>query len=268
MKRSLQDLADNIDFWEVLRRKFENSSVTHTSCRIDTFRGIYHNEHQEDDASPKGEKRAKRYKSSKRSKSARGSSSKQVSDVDEVIHEDESPETKNIRRPGPHAKVFYSPQRNPNEPPRYLYNKDLFFLKHGNTEERSYILSLHKINVVPFPEDDLEEKLKDGLEKNSRLSTKKHGYQFKIRKIHGIREDKPGTGLIYLNSKEEKRVMYLAKIVKFCNATLERVLNEVKLRIFNIKFLKKAPLLEEKMGIFCKWKTNSTDNEASVIINP
>ncbi|GJV61696.1 hypothetical protein Tco_1467796 [Tanacetum coccineum] len=27
--------------------------------------------------------------------------------------------------------VFYGPQRNPNEPLRYLYNKDLFFLKYG-----------------------------------------------------------------------------------------------------------------------------------------
>ncbi|GKD21115.1 hypothetical protein Tco_1222818, partial [Tanacetum coccineum] len=43
---------------------------------------------------------------------------------------------------------------------------------------------------------------------------------------------KPNTGLIYLNSKEEKMVMYLAKIVKFCNATLERVLKEVNLKIF------------------------------------
>ncbi|GJZ88981.1 hypothetical protein Tco_0660763 [Tanacetum coccineum] len=32
-----------------------------------------------------------------------------------------------IRRSKPYAHVFYGPQRNPNEPPRYLYNKDLFF---------------------------------------------------------------------------------------------------------------------------------------------
>ncbi|GJT20685.1 hypothetical protein Tco_0890622 [Tanacetum coccineum] len=45
--------------------------------------------------------------------------------------------------------------------------------------------------------------------------------------------DKPSTGLIYLNNKEEKRVMYLAEILMFFDATLERVLNEVKLKIFN-----------------------------------
>ncbi|GKA95457.1 hypothetical protein Tco_0817495 [Tanacetum coccineum] len=49
--------------------------------------------------------------------------------------------------------------RNPNEPPRYLYNKDLFFLKYGNTEDKRYVLSLHKIHVVPFPEEDWEEKM-------------------------------------------------------------------------------------------------------------
>ncbi|GJW62725.1 hypothetical protein Tco_0112060 [Tanacetum coccineum] len=46
-----------------------------------------------------------------------------------------------------------------NEPPRYMYNKDLFFLKYENFEERKYVLSLHKIHDVPFLEEDLEEKI-------------------------------------------------------------------------------------------------------------
>ncbi|GJW84198.1 hypothetical protein Tco_0157343 [Tanacetum coccineum] len=45
--------------------------------------------------------------------------------------------------------------------------------------------------------------------------------------------DKPTTCLIYLNSKEEKRVMDLIEIVKFCDATLERVLKELKLEIYD-----------------------------------
>ncbi|GKB82246.1 hypothetical protein Tco_0949141, partial [Tanacetum coccineum] len=40
--------------------------------------------------------------------------------------------------------------------------------------------------------------------------------------------DNPSTGLIYLNSKDEKRVMYLMEIVKFCDATLEKVLKKGK----------------------------------------
>ncbi|GKB47221.1 hypothetical protein Tco_0897974 [Tanacetum coccineum] len=57
--------------------------------------------------------------------------------------------------------------------------------------------------------------------------------------------DKLTTGLIYLNIKEEKRVMYLVEIVKFCDAMQESVLKEVKLKIFEIVFWKKPPLLGE-----------------------
>ncbi|GKF18699.1 hypothetical protein Tco_0063617, partial [Tanacetum coccineum] len=57
--------------------------------------------------------------------------------------------------------------------------------------------------------------------------------------------DKPSTGLIYLNSKDEKWVMYLMEIVKFCDATLEKVLKEVKLKIFQSKPWRKPPLLGE-----------------------
>ncbi|GJY59166.1 hypothetical protein Tco_0459058 [Tanacetum coccineum] len=57
--------------------------------------------------------------------------------------------------------------------------------------------------------------------------------------------DKPQVGLIYLNSKDEKRVMYLVEIVKFYDATLEKVLKEVKLRMFESQFLKKPPLLSD-----------------------
>ncbi|GJT46446.1 hypothetical protein Tco_0955161 [Tanacetum coccineum] len=66
----------------------------------------------------------------------------------------------------------------------------------------------------------------------------------KVRDPYSI-VDKPTTGLIYLNSKNEKRIMNLVDIAKFCDATLERVLKEVKLKIFETEFLKKAPLLDE-----------------------
>ncbi|GJW43484.1 hypothetical protein Tco_0072283 [Tanacetum coccineum] len=248
-----------------------------------------------------------------------------------------------IKRLKPYAHVFYGPQRNPNEPPRYPYNKYLFFLKYGNTEENSYILSLHKIYDVPFPEEDLEEKMNHWVQKEfkafneeARITTEQQhrldyieqiivmrenekpdsfskadfkylnkndiedmyyiclnkkvnfrenkllnslmtfirscviwervhdfqlgieSYQIKINLtaptliFSGIEAhdpysivDKPTMGMIYLNSKNEKRVMYLVEIVKFCDATLERVLNEVKLKIFETEFWKKPPLLGE-----------------------
>ncbi|GJX38454.1 hypothetical protein Tco_0251757 [Tanacetum coccineum] len=55
--------------------------------------------------------------------------------------------------------------------------------------------------------------------------------------------DEPTVGLIYLNNKEEKRIMDLVDIAKFCDVTLEKVLSEVKLKIFETKFMKKITLL-------------------------
>nr|GEV25142.1 hypothetical protein [Tanacetum cinerariifolium] len=57
--------------------------------------------------------------------------------------------------------------------------------------------------------------------------------------------DRPTIGLIYLNSKNEKRIMNLVEIEKFYDAMLERVLKKVKLKIFETEFLKKAPLLDD-----------------------
>ncbi|GKC04720.1 hypothetical protein Tco_0996330, partial [Tanacetum coccineum] len=87
MKRSLQDRANDPALWEVLKRKFEKSLTSNTSCREDEIH-LHHDDHQEDDAPPEGEKRVKRYKASKSSKTAR---EKIVIDEDEVISEDETP---------------------------------------------------------------------------------------------------------------------------------------------------------------------------------
>ncbi|GJW98917.1 hypothetical protein Tco_0180725, partial [Tanacetum coccineum] len=56
--------------------------------------------------------------------------------------------------------------------------------------------------------------------------------------------DKPTTGLIYLNINNEKRFMDLEELAKFCDATLENMLKEVKMKIFKTEFIKKTPLLE------------------------
>ncbi|GKB21253.1 hypothetical protein Tco_0855176 [Tanacetum coccineum] len=342
---------------EALRRKFEKSSTSKTSCREDDFHS-HHDEHQDDDAPPKGEKRVKRNKKSKRSESARDSLAKHSKKTPQHMYPNNKVNIKN----GMHGKkrMLLMKMRNPNEPPRPLYNKDLFFLKYGNTEENKYILSLHKIHAEEFPEPNLEEKLnrwvrkefntfnedarlsiqhwKDSWHKRVYKQNKKkvrknleeyysnyritevvrivtdqpHGLDFmeqilvmrandkpdsfseadfkylnknniedlyylcrskeidnrKVKlmnslitfiksyviweRVHdfqlgiesyqlkvnltaptltfpGIEEhapytivDEPQMGLIYLNSKDEKRVMYLEEIVKFCDATLKR----------------------------------------------
>ncbi|GJY44393.1 hypothetical protein Tco_0432606 [Tanacetum coccineum] len=201
MKSNPQDQANDLALWNVLKRNFEKSSTFNTSCRDDEFHSQQHDDHQEDDAPPEGEKRVKRHKTSKSSKSARGSSSKQsakdstayvskqqqewdaweeetIIDEDEVIPKDETPELitefQNVDKRVPTifdratmevtlndmlSNQFRNAEENPNEPPRYLYNKDLFFLKNGNTEEKKYILSLHKIHAEIFLEADLKEKM-------------------------------------------------------------------------------------------------------------
>ncbi|GKG32709.1 hypothetical protein Tco_0430219, partial [Tanacetum coccineum] len=82
--------------------------------------------------------------------------------------------------PQKEAPVFFGPQRDPNEPPWYLYNKDLFYLKHGNSETKKYVLSLHKIHATSFPKNDLEEHLTRWVRKefktfNKEATTRKHG---------------------------------------------------------------------------------------------
>ncbi|GKE35665.1 hypothetical protein Tco_1454987 [Tanacetum coccineum] len=126
-----------------------------------------------------------------------------------------------IRRSKPKALVFYGPQRNPNEPPRYLYNKDLFFLMNGNTEEKKYILSLHKIHAVPFPEFDLEEKMNRWVQKEfktfneeARLSIQywkdswhKRVYKQNQRKVRDNPED-------YFSNNKITKVVRITKVTQ------------------------------------------------------
>ncbi|GJR03403.1 hypothetical protein Tco_0526387 [Tanacetum coccineum] len=154
-----------------------------------------------------------------------------------------------IRRSKPRALVFYGPQRNPNEPPRYLYNKDLFFLKNGNSEEKSYILLLYKIHVVPFLKDDQEEKMSRWINhrrvrtnpeeyfSNHRIvevvrvtTEQQHGLDFLEQIIMKRENDKPYSyseaDFKYLNKNDiedlyylcqNKKVDYRENIVEFFN---------------------------------------------------
>ncbi|GJR21404.1 hypothetical protein Tco_0969931 [Tanacetum coccineum] len=163
MKLDLQAQVDDLELWDVLRAKFEKTLALAGSCRDDAFRKRNHDDHQGDDAPPK---------TSKSSKSARGSLSKQpVKDTntsasgqqqhqqdwdawvdDLVIDGDEETLRDTLSNPFRDAEeyAYHLEQsqnymenqiRNPNEPSRYLYNKDL------------------SIHVVSFPEVDLEEKM-------------------------------------------------------------------------------------------------------------
>nr|GEW84195.1 hypothetical protein [Tanacetum cinerariifolium] len=88
MKRSLQNRANDLALWKILKHKFEKSTTSKTFCRDDEIHS-HHDDHQDDDAPLKGEKRVKRHKALKISKSAR---EEIIIDEDEVIPEDETPE--------------------------------------------------------------------------------------------------------------------------------------------------------------------------------
>ncbi|GJY88777.1 hypothetical protein Tco_0503405 [Tanacetum coccineum] len=120
----------------------------------------------------------------------------------------ESREQKLIpQEPDKEALVFLSPQRNPNEPPRLLWNKDLFYLKNGNNEAKKYVLSLHKTHATSFLKDGLEKLLtiwvgkvlkKSNLE--ARLSNWKHIWtKLAYKKIHI--KTRTGPKEVYSNSK-------------------------------------------------------------------
>ncbi|GJS35089.1 hypothetical protein Tco_0533471 [Tanacetum coccineum] len=175
MKSNLQDQVADPELWDILKRKFEKSSASsewdawvedtvkdkvipedETPDLIEEFQSI-------DKHVPTifDHKRMKATLRDIMSNQFRDAECLPFGTIKELYGESDSVESRqeSIRRSKPYAYVLYGPQRNSNEPLRYLYNKDLFFLKYGNFEERKYVLSLYKIHVVPFPEEYLEEKM-------------------------------------------------------------------------------------------------------------
>ncbi|GJW91557.1 hypothetical protein Tco_0169110 [Tanacetum coccineum] len=184
---------------------------------------------------------------------------------------------------------------------------------YDNSEDMKYVLSLHKIHDVPFPEEDLEEKMNHWVRKyfktfneEARVTIEQQHMLDYMEQIIVMREnDKPDSfseaDFKYLNKNDIEDIYYLClnkkvnyrenkllnslmtfirsrviwervhdfqlgiesyqikinltapmlifpefgEIIKFCDDTLERVLKELKLKIFETEFLKKAPLLGE-----------------------
>ncbi|GJY99020.1 hypothetical protein Tco_0516450 [Tanacetum coccineum] len=91
----------------------------------------------------------------------------------------------------------------------------------GSSGPEKIVLSLHKFPAIIFNDDDIEErtsrwKVNLTTPTISFLGVEKH-------KIFSIIYE-PVHGIIYKNSKKEKRVMRHSDIHKFCDATLNRVL--------------------------------------------
>ncbi|GKA68418.1 putative reverse transcriptase domain-containing protein, partial [Tanacetum coccineum] len=255
MKRSLQDRANDIALWEVLKH---------------------------DDAPPKGEKILKRQKTSKSSKSARGSLSKRTTkdfttyvfkqqqqqqewdawvketivDEDEVIPEDKTPELitefQNVDKRVP--TIFDRARME-------ATLNDMLSNQFKNAEEYAYHLEqatnfMENQIVWKSRQEDIRRPIPRPIERVHDFQLEIDIYQVKVNltaptltflsiethEPYSI-NDTPTTGLIYLNNKDEKQVMYLVVIMKFYDAILENVLKEVKLKIFQSEPWKKPPPL-------------------------
>ncbi|GKB50203.1 hypothetical protein Tco_0900956 [Tanacetum coccineum] len=119
--------------------------------------------------------------------------------------------------------VVQSCRRDLKAPALSLVNQDLLYLKKGNSGSKKYVLSLHKFPAVIFLDDDIEERTSRCVDK---CVKKKKMFSIITEPIHGI---------IYKNSKKEKRVMKHHEIHKFCDATLKRVLKGLKSYNNNVK---------------------------------
>ncbi|GJS45153.1 hypothetical protein Tco_0595274 [Tanacetum coccineum] len=148
--------------------------------------------------------------------------------------------------------LVQSCQRDPKAPTLSLINQDLLYLKKGNSGPEKIILSLHKFLAIVFNDDDIEELFI----RSSVIWERVHDFQLGIesyqQKINltaptitfpGIEEYdvysivyEPVHGIIYTNSKKEKRVMRPSEIHKFCDATLRRTLEGLKSYYNDVKY--------------------------------
>ncbi|GJQ90076.1 hypothetical protein Tco_0001215 [Tanacetum coccineum] len=321
MKSDLQSQVFDPELWTAL--KATSNSTTTTFFKRD------HDDYQGDDANLEGEKEQSQQQDLDAWVDI------PIIDKDEVIPKEETlkliDEFQNVDKQVPtiyvhermKATIRDIPSNQFRDVEEYAYHLEqaqkFMENKNGNIKEKSYVLSLHKIQAISFAEEDLEEKMIGWVSRvfktfneEARLSIQhwkdtwhKRMYKIKHRKVrddpeevflnHGIVEivkvptdqqyglifmkrivvmrenakqikinltaptltfpriescnpysiiNKPTFSLIYLNNKEEKRIIDLVNIAKFYDATLEKVLKEVKLNIFKTEFRMKTPLLE------------------------
>ncbi|GJW99120.1 hypothetical protein Tco_0180928 [Tanacetum coccineum] len=129
--------------------------------------------------------------------------------------------------------LVQSCQRDPEASTLSLVNQDLLYLKKGSSGPEKIVLSLHKFPAIIFKDDDIEEqtsrwKVNLTAPTISFPGVEKHKMFFIIYE--------PVHGIIYKNSKKEKRVMRHSEIHKFCDATLIRVLEGLKSYNNDVKY--------------------------------
>ncbi|GKE05684.1 hypothetical protein Tco_1397702, partial [Tanacetum coccineum] len=152
-----------------------------TTCRPSAICIRDHDDYQDDNARPEGKSSAKRQKTSEYGTHSVGSQ-EQLDEFDAWMEDagtdDDENNLKNdivwesrkerltLLTPKKKAPIVFSCQRDPKVPPLTLMNQDLFYLKHGNLGPKKYTMSLHKFSVVPFPDDDMEERTSRWVDKH------------------------------------------------------------------------------------------------------
>ncbi|GJR79039.1 hypothetical protein Tco_1530748 [Tanacetum coccineum] len=182
------DVVTSIPLQLTLMYKYERSASHIGSYRVDNFHSRDHEAHHDDDARPEGESSAKRQRTFEHKNFDPRNDDQGIND-DEVPFEEVSPKLM--------AKILGKG------------------MKSGPT-----------IDDLKQMQDALNDMIRSTLKVN--LTTPNLIFL-------GIEEQKPYTitsipfiGLIYENSKKEKRIMDIDEIPKFCDATLKKVLKNVK----------------------------------------
>ncbi|GJV69088.1 retrovirus-related pol polyprotein from transposon TNT 1-94 [Tanacetum coccineum] len=194
-------------------------------------------------------------------------------------HADAILRVESIVQKGRRTSEYEAYVSDPEAPALSLINQDLLYLKKGNSGPEKIVLSLHKFPTIVFNDDDIEERTSRWVNKcikkfnpyaryvfirSSVIWERVHDFQLGIesyqQKINltaptitflGIEEYdvfsivyEPVHGIIYTNSKKEKRVMRHSEIHKFCNATLRRTLEGLKSYNNDVKKLTNERLTE------------------------
>ncbi|GJU81906.1 hypothetical protein Tco_1284271 [Tanacetum coccineum] len=162
--------------------------------------------------------------------------------------------------------VIQSCQRDPIAPALSLINQDLLYLKKGNSyiselgHERKFVTEIivRRANerISSITEPDYKNLNKNDIEDMYLLCMESYQHNFNLTaptiNFPGIKKKKmfsiitePIHGIIYMNSKKEKRVMGHHEIHKFCDAALERVLEGLKSYNNNVKHAYMTPSLSK-----------------------
>ncbi|GJV46577.1 hypothetical protein Tco_1431113 [Tanacetum coccineum] len=269
--------------WDALKAKFKKPSAPTDTCRSDIFQKHDHDDHP--DNHPVGDTGPKRQKTAKGSSSANVTSPSKSTRIQKSMTYSSQPNNKRVPTTDDFhrmkdtyddlMKKFYQTEAeyecHIQKMTDYMNNQIVWesreedlttqVLKkqvpdkqfpHGNSKTRKYVLSLYKIHDVPFLKDDLKELLTRWVGRvYKRFNTEAHlsiqHWKSSWGKMFYIRDHTdPFVGIVYENSKKERRVMNIDELQKLCNATLQRVLKNVREINMKARHGFKDPPLREK----------------------